>query len=127
MKTSCNNQNNDGRWLENTSLISVDFDFGALDDSPLFDGEFGECLKDGVNNYLFRKLLQMLIVFDEFTDEERKALIGREVERKKFREIGREINRDHKTVQARYNNAIAKIQKSPLVNVDFKRKRKERR
>ena len=127
MKTSNDNQDKDKRWWEDSAAISVDFDFGALNDSPLFDNEFGKCLKDAVNNYLAGKLFQMLIIFDEFSEEERKALIGHAVEHKSFREIGREINRDHKTVQARYFDAIYKIKNSPLVNVEVRRKRKEDR
>ena len=98
------------------SLIS-----GALEDCLLFDNEFGECLKDAVNNYLGRKLFQILMIFDSFSEEERKSLIGYTVEHKSFREIGKELNRDHKTIQARYYDAVLKIKNSPLVNVTFRR------
>jgi hypothetical protein len=125
MKTSKYNSIEDRSLIENNKLISTEFDFGALDDSPLFDGEFGECLKDAVNNFLSRKVFQMLIIFDSMTGEERKALIGWAVEHKTFREIGRIINRDHKTAKARCLDAIDKIKNSPLVNVSFNRKRKE--
>ncbi|MDD5697833.1 MAG: helix-turn-helix domain-containing protein [Victivallaceae bacterium] len=110
---------------ENNEESSCDFDWGALDNSPLFEGEFGECLKDAVNNYVNRKLFQMLIIFNEMSSEERIALAGWAVEGKSFREIGREINRDHKTAQMRCYDAINKIRNSPLVKVHFKRKRKE--
>jgi DNA-directed RNA polymerase specialized sigma24 family protein len=121
-----NNNSKDRSWMtENNISVSTDFDFGALDKSPLFDNEFGECLKDAVNNFLSRKIFQMLMIFDSMPEEERKALIGWTVEHKSFREIGREINRDHKTAQARCNDALNKIKNSPLVNVTYERKQKE--
>ena len=102
-----------------------DFDYGALEDSPLFEGGFGACLKDAVNNYLRRQIYNMFMVFESMSVEERKALLGREVFNKSFREIAREINREKKTAQSRYAEARFRIRHSPLVKVSFERKRRE--
>ena len=122
MKSS-NYNKHDRDWMtENNISVSCDFDFGALDNSPLFEDEFGECLKDAINNFLNRKIFQMLLIFDSMTGEERKALIGWAVEHKSFREIGREINRDHKTAKMRCYDGINKIKNSSLVKVTYERK-----
>jgi len=125
MKLSNNKSDEKRNWLENSEQVSIDFDYGALDDSPLFGGEFGECLRDAVNNFLSRKVYEMFVVFEAMTVEERKALMGRAVFKKSFREIAREINHDKKTAQSRYEDALHKIRHSPLVKVTFERKRRE--
>lgn len=102
-----------------------DFNYGELEDSPLFEDELGECLRDAVNNYLRRQIFNMFMVFESMTNEERKALLGRDVFNKSFREIAREINRDKKTAQSRYEDARFRIRHSPLVKVSFERKRRE--
>lgn len=123
MKPSNNNSiNSPEKWQENTLSHSVDFDLGAIDDSPLFEGEFGEVLRDAVQNFCRRKLIQIFFLFDSMTDEERLVFKRYTIENKSFREIGREIGRDHKTVQARYYDTILKIKNSPVVNVTFNRK-----
>lgn len=104
----------------NDSEGAIDFDYGILDDSPVFSDEFGTCLKDAVNNYLRRKIFIMFRVFDILTEEERRVLLGREVYGKTFRQLGREINRDHKTVKSRYNDALFRIRNSPLVKAEIK-------
>jgi DNA-directed RNA polymerase specialized sigma24 family protein len=109
----------------NDSEGAIDFDYGALDDSPVFSDEFGICLKDAVNNYLRRKIFIMFRIFDILTEEERQILLGREVYGKTFRQLGREINRDHKTVQSRYYDALFRIRNSPLVKVEFKHQLRE--
>lgn len=103
---------------ENDIEASIDFDYGALDDTPVFADEFGECLKDAVNNYLRSKIFVMFRVFNVLTEEERLVLLGREVYGKTFRQLGREINRDHKTAKSRYNDAMFRIRNSPLVKVE---------
>lgn len=124
--TTSNDNSKDRSWMtEDNKAVSCDFDLGALDKSPLFGGEFGECLKDAINNFLNRKIFQMLLIFDSMTGEERKALIGWAIEHKSFREIGREINRDHKTAKMRCHDALNKIKNSPLVKVTYERKQHE--
>jgi len=125
MKLSNNNIDESRDLLENNEQLSVDFDYGALDDSPLFGGEFGECLKDAVNNYFRRQIFNMFVVYESMSVEERKALLGRTVYKKSFREIARQIGRDKKTAQSRYSDAIFRIRNSPLVKVSFERKRRE--
>jgi hypothetical protein len=125
MKLSNNKFDESRDLLENNELLSVDFDYGALDDSPLFAGEFGECLKDAVNNYLRRQIVTMFKVFKSMSVEEHTVLLGRAVYKKSFRELGRQIGRDKKTAQSRYADAIARIKNSPLVKVTFERKRRE--
>jgi len=124
--TFSNNKFDDKRsWLENNEQVAIDFNYGELDDSPLFEGEFGKCLKDAVNNYLRRQIYNILLLYKAMPSEELNALLGREVFNKSFREIGREINRDKKTAQSRHYDAIYRIRHSPLVNVSFERKRRE--
>jgi len=125
MKFSNSKSDKKKNWIENCDELSGDFDYDELDDGPLFKGEFGKCLRDAVNNYLCRQMFNMFLVYESMTVEERKALFGRKIFHKSFREIGREINRDKKTVQSRYDDAIFRIKNSPLMKVIFERKRRE--
>lgn len=126
MKSLNGNSTNDKRRREENDLsCSIEFNYDGLDDSSLFKGDFGQCLKDAVNNYLRRKILEMFFVFESMTEEERKVLLEKAMFKKSFREIAREIGRDKKTVQSRYFDAILKIKNSPLVNVVDEYKRQE--
>lgn len=125
MKLSNNKFDESRDLLENNEQLSVGFDYGALDSSPLFGGEFGKCLKDAVNNYLNRQIFTMFRVFESMTVEERIVLLGRAVYKKSFRELGRQIGRDKKTAQSRYVDAIHRIRNSPLVKITFERKCRE--
>jgi DNA-directed RNA polymerase specialized sigma24 family protein len=120
MTSSTKNFNGFVPFRENDHDTAIDFDYGALEESPVFDGDFGECLRFSVNNYLRRKIFVMFRVFDILTEEERRVLIGREVYGKTFRQLGREINRDHKTAKSRYLDALFRIKNSPLVEVESK-------
>ena len=102
---------------DNDPDAAIDFDYGALDDNPIFADEFGKCLKDAIAHYLEQNIFTMFRVFDTLTEEERRVLIGRRVYGKTFRQLGREINRDHKTAKSRYHEALFRIRNSPLVNV----------
>jgi len=107
-------------FRENELETAIDFDYGALDESPIFDGDFGRCLKNAINNYFRDKIFIMFRLVEALTEEERHVLIGREVYRKTFRQLGREINRDHKTAKNRYHEALFRIRNSPLVKVTHK-------
>jgi hypothetical protein len=102
-----------------------DFYYDELDNSPLFKGEFGECLRDAVNNYIRRQIHNTIILYKSMPSEELDAWLGRDVYKKSFRELGRELGRDKKTVQSRYNNAKYRLRHSPLMNVTFERKRRD--
>jgi len=102
---------------DNDADAAIDFDYGVLDESPIFADDFGRCLKDAVNNYLERNIFTMFRLFDTLTEEERRVLIGRAVYGKTFRQLGREINRDHKTAKNRYHEALFRIRNSSLVKV----------
>ena len=110
------------QYKDDGSTGAIDFDWGAIGDSPVFEGAWGECLKDAVNNYLKRKIIQMFMVFESMTPEERQTFIGKEGYNMSFRALGRQIQKDHKTAQNYYHKAMFTIKNSPLVKVEFEHK-----
>ena len=116
-----NQESQNQRWEENSHLCAIDFDYNELDKSPIFEGDFGECLKNAINSYMTKKLFQMLLVFNSLSEEERKVLIAVMIDRKSFRQIQKEeiVKRDKNTIQERYQSAIQKIKNSPLVSIEL--------
>ncbi|GEM_PF-3748934 len=122
-----NNRKDARGWEENSSLLSIDFDYDGIDVNPLFQGDFGICLRNAINSYMTGKLISLLAVFDSLSDEERKVLIAVKVDGKSFRRIHDEgiINRDKNIVKNRYFSALDKLGKSPLVKINVSPEKEE--
>ena len=117
------NDNDKGRY-ENDIRNSVKFDYGAFgwNVCKVLGNLLWECLRDGIDRHLTKKMFELLVFFDSLPEEERKALIGW-AKGKSFREIGKDICRDKLTAQNRYYSAMDKLKKSPVVNIDFEPER----
>ncbi|MDD5599017.1 MAG: sigma factor-like helix-turn-helix DNA-binding protein [Victivallaceae bacterium] len=105
-------------YKDNGYTGNIDFDYGAIEKTPVFEGYWGECLRNAVNSYLKQKIFDMFEVFETLTERERRILLGREVFGKSFRKLGRELAIDHKTVQAYHHRALAVLRNSPLRKVE---------
>lgn len=124
MKPSNKNPKNRD-WTENNKSVSINFDFGELDNSPVFEGFWGEILKEAISNYLSKNIFLLLDVVDSMTEEERKALLGKVLHGKSFRRLGNDLDVDKHTAQTRFKSAVCKLRNSPLVYVNPKRKSRE--
>ena len=104
------------QYKDDGSTGSIDFDWGAIGDSPVFEGEQKE------KSEILKRLNNLLEDFDLFydmTEEELQVFHEKIKYQKSDRSIAEIIKRSNKTVKSRWLKCIGKIGKYFCISSEF--------
>ena len=102
------------RWVENSLLASVPFDFYVLvalnvPRPATFDGSFWEVLNKGIAQKVHETVIVLFHVFLTLPPEQQKAFMLRDAQKMSFRDIGRILGVTHPTARKLYDQALEKF------------------